>query len=110
MAAPDRRAIERVTRICSEHTDALALRIALIEELRRTVPCEAYAWLLTDPETEVGSAPLADVPWLRDLPTQIRLKYSTAVNRWTHLQSPVALLRDVTGDRRDESLVWRDVL
>ena len=26
------------------------------------VPFDAYAWLLTDPETSVGSSPLADVP------------------------------------------------
>ena len=106
----DARSAERVARICVEHDDVQVLRIALIEELRRAVPCDAYAWLLTDPETEVGSAPLADVPWLSDLPSQIRLKYLTSVNRWTHLDSPVALLRAATCDHREQSLVWRELL
>ena len=35
------------------------------------VKFDAYAWLLTDPETEVGSAPLADVPCLPELPRLI---------------------------------------
>lgn len=71
---------------------------------------DAYAWLLTDPETEVGSDPLADVPWLPELPRQIRLKYMTPVNRWTALDGPVALLRAATDDRPERSLVWRDLL
>ena len=47
------------------------------------VPFDAYAWLLTDPQTSVGSSPLADVPCLPELPRLIRLKYLTEVNRWT---------------------------
>jgi hypothetical protein len=38
-----------------------------LKELRQTVPFDAYAWLLTDPETSVGSSPLADVPCLPEL-------------------------------------------
>ena len=112
MASVDIQVAERVARICSEHDDALALRIALVSELRRSVPFDAFAWLLTDPETEVGAAPLADVPWpwLSDLPMQIKLKYLTSVNRWTHMETPVALLRETTSDHREHSLVWRDLL
>ena len=44
---------------------------------------DAYVWLLTDPETSVGTAPLADVPCLPELPRLIRLRYLTRVNRWT---------------------------
>ncbi len=93
-------------RICRRHDDARGLRLALLDELRVAVGFDAYSWLLTDPETEVGCAPLADVPCLPELPRLIRLKYLTAVNRWTRLEAPVGLL----GACRDDSLVWRDML
>ncbi len=86
------------------------MRLALIDEIRRAVGFDAYAWLLTDPETEVGCAPLADVPWLAELPRQIRLKYLTSVNRWTRLGGAVAALRAATADHREASLVWREML
>jgi DNA-binding CsgD family transcriptional regulator len=104
------RAIDRVVRRSGEH-DASALRLAAIDEIRRTIGFDAYAWLLTDPVTEVGGSPLADVPWLGELPQQIRLKYLTPLNRWTTLsQPPVACLRSVTGDCPEKSLVWRELL
>lgn len=36
------------------------------------------------PGNYVGSSPLADVSCLPELPTLIRLKYRTEMNRWTH--------------------------
>ena len=95
-----------VIRICRQHDEARGLRLALLEELRAVVGFDAYSWLLTDPVTEVGCAPLADVPCLPELPRLIRLKYLTSLNRWTGLSRPAALL----GARRDHSLVWRDML
>ncbi len=75
------------------------------------VDFEAYAWLLTDPKTSVGTSPLADVPWLPDLPRQIKLKYQTPVNRWTRLRrDPVALLQQATRGNPGASLVWRELL
>ncbi len=75
------------------------------------VAFEAHAWLLTDPATAVGAAPVADVPWMRELPRQIRLKYATPINRWTSLgDTPVALLHDTTAGHPAQSLVWRDLL
>lgn len=72
---------------------------------------DAYAWLLTDPATAVGAAPVADVPWMRELPCQIQLKYRTRVNRWTALDGiPVALLHEATGGDLAQSLVWRALL
>ncbi len=71
---------------------------------------DAYAWLLTDPGTSVGTAPIADVPWLPELPRLIRLKYSTPVNRWTTLGAPVALLHEKTGGDLSRSLLWRELL
>jgi hypothetical protein len=82
----------------------------LLGELRQMVPFDAYAWLLTDPETSVGSSPLADVPCLPELPRLIRLKYLTQVNRWTQLRSPVALLTETTKGELSRSLVWRELL
>ncbi len=93
-------------RICQEHDEARGLRLAVLDELRVAVGFDAYSWLLTDPETEVGCAPLADVPCLPELPKLIRLKYLTALNRWTRLENPVAFL----GAERDNSLVWQDML
>jgi hypothetical protein len=78
---------EQVARICESQADARTLRLGLLEEIGRAVSFDAYAWLLTDPETSVGSAPLADVPCLPELPRLIRLKYLTVVNRWTTLRS-----------------------
>jgi DNA-binding CsgD family transcriptional regulator len=105
------RAVERIVRVCSATTaDARSLRQVLLDEIRRVVRFDAYAWLLTDPETEVGCAPLADVPCLPELPRLIRLKYLTPINRWTRLEMPVALLRATTGDHPERSLLWREML
>jgi DNA-binding CsgD family transcriptional regulator len=102
---------EQVTRICESQADARTLRLRLLEEFGRAVGFDAYAWLLTDPETSVGSAPLADVPCLPELPRLIRLKYLTVVNRWTTLRSaPVALLREATAGDLSRSLLWRNLL
>lgn len=98
-------------RICAATGDARTLRLRVLDEMREAVGFDAYAWLLTDPATAVGTAPIADVPWLPELPNQIRLKYLSAVNRWTALAgAPVALLHDVTGGDLSRSLVWRDLL
>ncbi len=82
----------------------------MLDEIRRSVAFDASAWLLTDPASEVGCAPLADVPCLPDLPRLIHLKYLTVVNRWTGLDGPAAGLRSATGDDRASSLVWREML
>ncbi|MGW5880381.1 helix-turn-helix transcriptional regulator [Nocardiopsis terrae] len=110
-AARDR-SRERVRRICESVGDARDLRLRLLEEIRRVVDFDAYAFLLTDPETAVGSLPLADVPCLRELPRLIRLKYLTPVNRWTALDAsaPVTLLQEATGGNPSDSLLWRELL
>lgn len=104
------RSAERVARICATATDVRALRLELLDEIRRVVPFDAYAWLLTDPETSVGAAPLADVPCLPELPRLIKLKYLTEVNRWTQLPTPAARLDEATGGARSRSLMWRELL
>jgi DNA-binding NarL/FixJ family response regulator len=99
--------IERLRRDCS---DGRALRRALLEEISRNINFDAYAWLLCDPETEVGCDPVADVPCLPELAKLIRLKYATDTNRWTRMRTPVARLLDATRGNPEQSLVWRELL
>lgn len=103
--------VDRIERICGRDLDERALRMAVLSEIRAAVPCDAYAWLLTDPETCVGSAPLAEGPSLADLPLLIRLKYLTATNRWTSLGPDAsATLVEATGGDRSKSRFWEDLL
>lgn len=89
-----------MVRLCSSGLDARTLRLQLLAEIGRVVGFDAYAWLLTDPETSVGSAPLADVPCLPELQRLIRLKYVTPVNRWTALP-PGGVASPLTATRGD---------
>jgi DNA-binding CsgD family transcriptional regulator len=85
--------------------------VRLLSEIGRVVAFDAYAWVLTDPETTVGSAPLADVPTLAELPRLIRLRYLTPLNRWTTLpDAGVGLLYEATDGDLARSLVWRELL
>ena len=104
------RAGETIMRICRGEADVRMLRLEALDAIRRAVSFDAYAWLLTDPETSVGSSPLADVPCLPQLPQLIRLKYATAVNRWTRLPSGAASLHGATGGSLSLSLMWRELL
>ncbi len=107
------RARERIEAIAAEPLDATHLRRRVLAVLREVIDYDAYVWLLTDPVTEVGAAPLAAVPCLPELPALIKAKYATPVNRWTVLrqqESPAARLDDATGGELARSLVWREVM
>lgn len=110
MAGNTARAREQILLLCEGNADARTLRIEVLAVLRRVIGFDAYVWLITDPETSVGSAPLADVPCLPELPRLIQLKYLTTVNRWTSMITPVASLCQVTGGELARSLMWRDLL
>lgn len=100
-----------IAELCRSAPDARALRLGVIEQLRERLGFDAFVWVLTDPATEVGAAPIADVgDAIRELPRLIELKYATTVNRWTGMQGPVAGLAAVTGGELERSLVWRDLL
>ncbi|MEP7035347.1 MAG: helix-turn-helix transcriptional regulator [Dermatophilaceae bacterium] len=104
-------AAERIARICDSVGDARSLRLQLIAQIRRVIDFDAYVWLLTDPETSVGSVPLADVPCLPELARLIRLKYLTDVNRWTTLgPRAVGSLYAATGGDLRRSRLWRELL
>ena len=106
------RARERIETIAAAAVDARNLRIEALAVVREVTGFDAYVWLLTDPATSVGAAPLADVPCMTELPSLIKAKYATGVNRWTVLQqtSPVALLHAATHGDLAQSRLWRDVL
>lgn len=99
-----------VAKLCERLDDARELRLSLLDELRGLVPFDAFAWLLTDPDSEVGTTPIADVPCLPELPRLIRLKYATEINRWTYQPAPVARLHAITDGHLEQSLVWRELL
>lgn len=93
--------------------DAMSLRRQVLGLLREVIDFDAYVWLLTDPVTTVGSAPLADVPCLPELPALIKAKYATPVNRWTvllHHPTATGRLHNATGGMLSRSLAWREVL
>lgn len=109
-----RRAVRaEVERQCASRRGDRDLRASILHALRRVIDFDSYVWLLTDPVTAVGCSPLADVPCLPQLPLLIKLKYGTAVNRWTVLLGdggPAGLLQAGTGGRPERSVVWRGLL
>ena len=107
------RARERIEAIGTASLDATDLRRQALTVLRGVVDFGAYVWMLTDPVTAVGAAPLADAPCMQELPALIKAKYATSVNRWTDLQqrtSPTALLNDAVEGDLARSRVWREVM
>jgi DNA-binding CsgD family transcriptional regulator len=109
----ERRAHDQIERVCATAQDVTGLRVDVLELVRTVVDFDAHVWLLTDPRTTVGSAPLAVVPCLPELALTIRLKYLTEVNRWTRLEQDrvvVGTLLEATDGQPSRSLMWRDVL
>jgi DNA-binding CsgD family transcriptional regulator len=107
------RARARIEAICTESHDDRSLRLQVLAVLREVIDFDAHVWLLTDPVTAVGVAPLAEVPCLPELPALIRAKYATPVNRWTILRlqgSPAGTLSDAIAGDLTQSLMWRDIL
>jgi len=89
------------------------MRRQVLTVLREVIDFDAYAWLLTDPVSTVGVAPLAEVPCVAELPALIKAKYATSVNRWTALRAEAAqarLLTEATEGDLGRSHVWRAVL
>src|SRR3954465_15649772 len=93
-----------VDRLGAKQTDTRAFRTEVIDRLRDVLGFDWYAWVLTDPATAVGVDPHAHLPDLSVLSRVVRLKYLTAVNRWTSLED-VAVL----GGNAPESPLWREV-
>jgi DNA-binding NarL/FixJ family response regulator len=104
------RALWAIEQVAGSARDERGLRLEVLQRIRRVVGFSSYAWLLTDPVTEVGSSPLADVPCLPELPRLIRLKYATPVNRWTSMPAGAQTLSAVTAGELGRSLLWREML
>jgi DNA-binding NarL/FixJ family response regulator len=107
------RARERIAALGAAGLKDRDLRRQVLAVLREVIGFGAYVWLLTDPVTAVGAAPLAEVPCITELPALIKAKYATPVNRWTALQlqaSPAGLLTDVVDGDLARSYVWREVM
>ena len=107
------RARERIVALGTAGLTDRELRREVLEVLGGALGFDAYVWLLTDPVTEVGSAPLADVPCVTELPALIKAKYATPVNRWTTLArqaSAAGLLTEAAGGDLARSRVWREVM
>ncbi|TQM64874.1 helix-turn-helix transcriptional regulator [Humibacillus xanthopallidus] len=95
---------DAIERICRRGGESRALRQDVLEQLRHSVGFDWYVWMLTDPATSVGVDPVAHVPDLLSLPTTIRLKYLTTLNRWTSLTVAANL-----AERAAESDLWSEV-
>ena len=95
---------DAVDRLGATPSDSRVFRADVLERLRRVVGFDWFAWVLTDPDTTVGVDPLADLPDLTELPTVVRLKYLTALNRWTSLHDVASL-----GAHAPDSALWRRV-
>jgi len=107
------RARERIVALGEAGLGDRDLRRRILTALGDVIAFDSFAWLLTDPVTAVGSAPLAQVPRVSELPALIKAKYATPVNRWTVLlrqASPVRLLFEATGGELARSRVWREVM
>ena len=92
------RALEMVARApiqCRER------RVAILAAVRRSVPFDAYAWVMTDPQNGVGADPLAEVPDLSRLPELIRAKYLSRRNHWRSMAGPVATWAECEDDGND---------
>src|SRR5215469_1790075 len=93
------RARERIVALGEAELGDRDLRRRILTALGEVIAFDFFAWLLTDPVTAVGAAPLAEVPRVSELPALIKAKYATSVNRWTILRrhvSPVRLLSEAT--------------
>lgn len=95
-----------IDRLCAGGPlDPRQFRAAVVDALRGVVEFESWVWVLTDPLTEVGVDPFANVPDLAELPRLVRLKYLTAANRWTQLDAVASL-----ADEPSRSPLWAEAL
>ena len=90
-----------------------AYRRTVLRELSTAMGFDAWVWPLSDPITTVGISPMAQVPCTDELPLLVRLKYATALNRWTELPrfpARAVSLVAATGGELSRSATWAGVL
>ncbi len=109
-------AVERIAAIGAAALDGRELRRQALAVLGEVLGFDGYVWLLTDPVTMVGAAPLAHLPGLTDmaeLPAMIAAKYAADANRWTTLArqpAPAGLWSTAAAADPARSPAWREVL
>ena len=96
---------QRIAEACATGLDERALRAAVLDALRPTVPFDAHVWLLADPETGVGWSPLATVPSMADLPALIRAR-SRSRSEWLDLVRAQGIDDGVTVELADGFGEW----
>lgn len=104
-----RRCLDRVEALGDARLDSHAYRSGVLGELSALVEHDAWVWPLADPVTTVGVAPMAQGPFVGELPALISLRYRTPVNRWTALPSnpPHAVsLKQATENEPGRSALW----
>lgn len=104
--------LRQVRTACTEPLAAKALQVRVLDLLRGHVRYDGHVFALTDPVTQVGTSPHADVPMLpwERLPETIRWRYLTLLNRAdTLIGKPAASLR-LTAGGPEGSLLWQRVL
>lgn len=107
------RSLERIGQLCGSSLEDHGLRAGVLSELGSIVPFSSFAWPLTDPETCTGISPMARIPCPQELPALIRLKYVTALGRWTSLLSggpPAVTMQTATGGDPARSPLWTGIL
>lgn len=102
--------LARLESVCRRESDERTMRAAILAEIRRVVKFDFYAFVLTDPVTQVGTSPLAEIPDLADLPRVIRAKYLTEANRWTGSAAGFVSLVDATAGRPARAGAWGALL
>jgi DNA-binding CsgD family transcriptional regulator len=103
--------LRRVEAACRSDLSAKALRERILALLQPRIPYDGHVFALTDPVTNVGSSPHANVPMLpwQCLPELIRWRYLTPLNRSDHLLGhPASSLLAATRSP-SESAVWQHV-
>jgi DNA-binding CsgD family transcriptional regulator len=98
-----------IEQVATRATDPRGVRLSVLDILRDAVGFDYYVWMLTDPQTNIGVSPLAEVPSIEDVSDVIRLKYLTQVGRWTEISQVTTLLAATDGDLR-RSRQWREIL
>src|ERR1051326_7832139 len=105
--------IRVIADLCRRGLDPDALRVAILQRLRRTVPVDALWWALTDPSTLLFTR-----TYREEIPEKTASYFvaneflSRDVNRWTEVareREGVRTLAQATGGRLHESARYRDV-
>lgn len=104
--------LRQVQAACAEQLPAKALQVRILDLLRPHVPYDGHVFALTDPATQVGTSPHADVPMLpwERLPETIRWRYLTLLNRVDTLVGQPAASLQLSAGGPAGSQLWQQVL